>query len=424
LASGFSLPIRGVGSTINAFAPGIGRVHTRDDRNLPETMIQERQDMTVGHGKIGDIETLRAWGVLLVMLQHWLSLPVFQQLESVAWLSARINGGAGVDLFFVVSGFVISREFAARMLAARQGGDALGVMVVFWIRRAWRLLPSAWLWLALCLVLSVVFNTSGAFMSPRSNVEAGIAGFLNVANFRFAETFGSREYGASYVYWSLSLEEQFYLLFPLLLLICGRWTAVVLMGVALYQLFSARDVYMIVLRCDGLALGCLLGMYSARVTLLSAPGRDWGYRCGVLVIGLVLLVSLAVVGGATYGVIRHYWSLHALIALVLVWIACHDHNFLTPGRLLRSVMHYLGARSYALYLAHVPMMMSLKEVMFRNAGVQAWATQHPLLAMVGLLLATLAVAELNFRCVETPLRQHGRGVASRFMQRREQRMSA
>lgn len=376
--------------------------------------------MTQNHpGKIGDIETLRAVGVVLVILQHWCYLPVFKQMSLVSWLSASINGGAGVDLFFVVSGFVISREFAAKMIAAREGGDAVGLMVGFWIRRAWRLLPSAWLWLLLCLVLSFFFNTSGAFMSAESNVGATLAGFLNVANLRYAETFGSGEYGASAVYWSLSLEEQFYLLFPLLLLVCGRFSVGVLVAVALYQLFSVRDLYMIAMRCDGLALGCILGMYSASTSIL-APLSETSvvYRVTVLAVASMLLVSLALVGGSTYRVITHYWSLHSVIALVLVWIASHDQDLLTPARWSRGVMHYLGARSYALYLIHVPMLMALQECLHRYPDFNEWSVAHPLRLWTCLALCTLLLAELNYRIVEKPLRYRGREIAAKFQARR------
>lgn len=74
----------------------------------------------------------------------------------------------------------------------------------FWIRRAFRLLPSAWLWLALILACCLLLNRSGAFGSLSANLAASLAGFLQVANFRFADSFYRYEYGASFVYWSLS----------------------------------------------------------------------------------------------------------------------------------------------------------------------------------------------------------------------------
>src|SRR5690554_7703239 len=105
------------------------------------------------------------------------------------------------------------------------------------------------------LLAAVIFRDSGTFGSIRANLEATVAGVLNIANLRFLDTFMRTEYGASFVYWSLSLEEQFYLLLPLIVLLTRRWLVPVLLLIVLYQLLQERTLAMMVLRCDGLLLG-------------------------------------------------------------------------------------------------------------------------------------------------------------------------
>ncbi len=84
------------------------------------------------------------------------------------------------------------------------------------------MLPSAWLWLAIILASAAFFNSSHVFWSFRANVEAAVAALLDVANFRQIMIFGRFDPGASFPYWSLSLEEQFYILLPFAVFFAGR----------------------------------------------------------------------------------------------------------------------------------------------------------------------------------------------------------
>ncbi|MGL4564580.1 MAG: acyltransferase family protein, partial [Halioglobus sp.] len=163
---------------------------------------------------ITDLDLLRAISVLAIVVHH----ANYNLLE---WSSPALvrfyqyfGGSFGPDLFFAISGFIIARDLVPRLRACNSNKEWLNASLHFWIKRAFRILPSAWFWLALILLLSVVFNSTGAFGSFRANFEATIAGVLQVANFRFAAALGNFHYGASFVYWTLSLEEQFYILFP------------------------------------------------------------------------------------------------------------------------------------------------------------------------------------------------------------------
>src|SRR5690554_933284 len=194
-------------------------------------------------GTIDDIEVLRGVAVIAVLIHHmkenlfpWLTTPLDPRgLDLQLWW--------GVDLFFVISGFVITRS-ALPALHQSTADKALfwRTTISFWTRRAWRLLPSAWLWLVLTLLLSIGFNQSGVFGSPATNLQAALADMLQYANARFADSFMVYDYGASFVYWSLSLEQQFYLLFPLLIFISRRWLAVVMIAVVIIQLPLERNI--------------------------------------------------------------------------------------------------------------------------------------------------------------------------------------
>src|SRR5271168_83153 len=132
--------------------------------------------------RIDDIEVLRGLSVLMILASH-----LRQSLIpwGVPWwdhiIKYYFDLWPGVDLFFAISGFVIARTLLPSLAASPHPART---MAAFWVRRFWRLIPSAWTWLGVILIASVVFNRSGAFDAFHTNFESVIAGMLSVANFR------------------------------------------------------------------------------------------------------------------------------------------------------------------------------------------------------------------------------------------------
>ncbi len=156
-----------------------------------------------GHGLRPDVEGLRAVAVVAVVLHH-------------AHVGGFSGGYVGVDVFFVLSGFLITGLLGREI--ERSGRIALAA---FYARRARRLLPAA------VLVLVVTVLASAVLLPPlqaRQVALDGVAAAVYVANYRFAAAstdYLSPETDPSPLqhYWSLAVEEQFYLAWPLLLLI-------------------------------------------------------------------------------------------------------------------------------------------------------------------------------------------------------------
>ena len=201
-----------------------------------------------------DIEILRAIAVLSVIAHH---AAVNLVTKSPIWLrdlTHMFNGGAGVDLFFVISGFVIGRSYVSKM-AFSEPNTHFTVTKSFFIRRAFRIYPLAWTWLAITLLATYFFNSSGVFGSVTANIEATIAGVFQFANYRFEQTFMRKEYGASFVYWSLSLEEQFYIALPLVMVVFKRFALPVLAILLAYKLYIID--YHLGFRYEGLLMGVI-----------------------------------------------------------------------------------------------------------------------------------------------------------------------
>lgn len=370
--------------------------------------------------RIEDIELLRGIAVLFVVVHH-------ANINLITWTTPALTrfytyfgGWVGVDLFFAISGFVIARDLVPRLQSNRDNPSALRVTLSFWTRRAWRLLPSAWLWLAVVLVATLAFNRSGVFGTFKANFEATVAAVLQVANVRFAEAFMQWEYGASFVYWSLSLEEQFYLLFPFLILLSRRLLPYVLLGLILLQIFFSRTLMSMMFRTDALALGILIALWSSHPSykLFRPDGLARGCR-GPMVL-TALLVCLAALGADQLRIVSIRIGMIALLSAALVWIASYGRNFLWTDSTFKRVMTWAGTRSYAIYLIHVPAFFFTREIWYRlYPDQQSFGEQffYPFVLTAGVLIIVLS--EVNYRLIECPLRERGKHIAKRLFEKQE-----
>lgn len=362
-----------------------------------------------------DIEVLRAVAILMTVLVHLDRLIVWNP----AWLSAFHSiffPWGGVDLFFCISGFVITGNLL-RALSTDRGGRFSSFAIPFWTRRIWRILPSAWLWLLIPIGLSLWCNRMGYLGTPALNTVDALAGVGQVANFYFWHCFSMPDghCGIDRVYWSLSLEEQTYILLPLLLFFFKQRTVIgFLVALIAVQLFLNRPAlsFLWYARTDSIALGVLLALTrnGAWYGALEPKSLTRPILGGVVL--AVCCILLGMLSGA-FAFISFRTGLIALLSASTVWIASYGKGYtLAEGRLKR-VLVYLGARSYAIYLIHIPVFRLTPEIWERMVGPWASSASYTVPFVMTALPATLMLAELNYRLVETPLRRYGAGLAER-----------
>ena len=343
------------------------------------------------------IDALRALAVLAVFLYH----------ARVGWMP---GGFLGVDLFFVISGYLITslllREF-------RRGGHVeLGR---FWLRRAKRLLPAVGVVIAATMVLAAIFEPDRV-NELRGDAVASLAYF---ANWHFA--FGDVPYFEQFQrpslfthLWSLSVEEQFYLFWPLIF-------------AAGMKLFGRTR----------LLLGVLAGALGsvALAWILFDPGSDASrvyYGTDTHAVGLLAGVALALVwspielrrhrSGPLVGPILDAVGVLALAYVVLAFLQVHDYDLglyhggylwlaLVTAVLVAALAHpaarlggllgtppalWLGLRSYSFYLWHWPVLA------LTRPGLDVDLPRGVLVPLQ--LVAVLALADLSYRYVELPFR--------------------
>jgi peptidoglycan/LPS O-acetylase OafA/YrhL len=369
-----------------------------------------------------DIEVLRGIAVIYVVIFHAYGNLIPWRSPELSALFVNFGGGSGVDLFFVISGFVIARTLIPKLDACADRRQFWVTSLAFWIRRYWRLLPTAWLWIGIVLLCSVFLNSSGAFGTFKTNFESGLSAILQVANFYLAYTFGTPGgSGALFPLWSLSLEEQFYMLLPVLVLISGRWLPHILIVAVVLQLASSRSgLYEMLLRTDGLLLGVLLAIYSqSRSYAFLEPsilGRNRLLAAPVL---LALFLCLAIIGAESLTSVSHSTSIITLVSTTLVFLASYDQDYIMRKGRAKNVLMWVGSRSYAIYVIHIPAFYLSREIWF-HIGNPTSPKFNP--AYLDQLVITAAIligllSELNYRFIELPLRLKGRKISRRFEER-------
>src|SRR6185503_14529951 len=329
-----------------------------------------------------DLEGLRGIAVALVVMFH-------------AHLLGAVGGFIGVDAFYVLSGFLIT-GLLLRELATKGRLD----LVAFYGRRARRILPAA-------TVAIVVILVAAAFIVapldlPSVAADATASG-LFVGNVLFA--FRATDYFASSTpspflhYWSLGVEEQFYLVWPVLLLLAFRARRLGLVVLAVCVLsFSLSIVltsvqapwafYGLPTRAWQLALGALLALHGpALARLPSAPIAIGGW------LGIVLLgVAAAVLDPTTS--YPGFAALVPTVSVALVILAGGRPG--GPGRLLAvAPLRLLGRISFSLYLYHWPVLVLASVVLGELSPELRWS-------LVGL---SAVVAAASWKLVEEPFRR-------------------
>lgn len=329
----------------------------------------------------------------------------------------------GVDLFFCISGFVISKNLI-REWPYRSIQSYWSQVWRFWVRRFFRIVPTLAVWLLIFLLASRFFNHSENFGPIKPNLNDAKAALLNYSNFHIYQcVIGKSECGPNPVFWSLSLEEQFYLALPLLLLLPRRAVGIIVIVLIISQLPINRLPWqpgvagaLWFVRTDAILLGVLLAYLSStnwhtKATFTLDRFRPW-LRLSTIpfVVGL-MLVPRSGMSVAAGGI--------ALISTGLVFLASFDRQYLAPqGRLLTPLV-WIGSRSFSIYLIHIPVFYIVTEIFFRrssNGGIYKYPISdhpyHPYMALLTISLILL-ISELNYRWIETPLRKIGRDVTEK-----------
>jgi peptidoglycan/LPS O-acetylase OafA/YrhL len=362
-----------------------------------------------------DIEILRAYSILFVLIEH---APAITGIPGIETFRTYMNGWTGVDLFFAISGFVIYRSLHGRIFFGMRTSDAISEIVAFWIRRFWRLAPAAWFWLAMGILVIITYNQQEIGLKF-DNFTDLLASVLNFQNFhRFYCNVNHDVCGRLFPhYWSLSLETQFYLVLPLVVILApARYLTLGLFFLILLQFPIKRpanaDELAWFIRTDALAWGVLIGKLSFLPARSLVEPKFLSSHAARVAFTAFFLFAL--------GTSQYFWresffvGLVALLSALLVFAASFDRKYIARLCGPEAMLVWLGQRSYSVYVAHMLIFKVVREICqaigfydSRSFGRFAY-----LVLAYGL---TLIFAAASYKWIETPLRRRGRAYAADYL---------
>jgi peptidoglycan/LPS O-acetylase OafA/YrhL len=324
-----------------------------------------------------DIQALRGLAILLVLLHHAKVFP---------WLKA---GYLGVDIFFVVSGYLITGVITRALIAGTF------TFKDFYVRRAKRLLPAAYVTFAGTLVLAATLLTAPEMRDFTWQLLGAVTFTANIALWMQTGYFEGAAYLKPLLHvWSLSIEEQYYLLLPAALFYTPKrfWKAALLaitvgslaLCLTLLPLKPGATFYLLPTRAWELALGSLGMLYVEKNTLSVTLARlYWPALTAVLFLPF-FPTSLA-----------HPGMDALIVCMSTLLMIMRNHDALNTGWLVGAFAR-LGNISYSLYLVHWPLFAFAANI---------WVSPVPATVRMGLMLLALLLASLLYRYVEQPFRR-------------------
>lgn len=362
-----------------------------------------------------DIELLRSVGIIFVVVSHLHNLfPWYDKSESrLAAFYDHFGLWTGVDLFFCVSGFIITKTIMDKLLPGHTTKDFFSFAIPFWVRRIYRLWPSAWFWLSFTTIATVAFNQTGVFGEPFKAILYQVYAMLNIANLYGFECSKVASCGNNQVFWSLSLEEQFYWIFPIaLFFIRGNKFIVVMLLIALIQIPLDRGGHFSgFIRTDAISLGVVIGYLSRKDYYSYFEPNNMSKFYFKYTIPLVLILMLALLG--TWKTVFVSWStgIVAIVSAILVWLASYNKGYLFGNGLIKTLAEIIGARSYTLYLTHIPAFYSAIELIHRYESYSGKSLGHNHYAyLIVAALVMVMFTELSHRLIEKPCHNYGRRI--------------
>ena len=348
-----------------------------------------------------DVQGMRAIAILLALVYH-AGVPGFS------------GGYVGIEVFFVISGFVIT----GLLLREREGTGRTSLRS-FYGRRARRIIPAATL--VIIVTVIVTYHSLGPLVGHQTAVDGQWAAlFLANVHFEAVHTnylVAQAPPSPLLNYWSLGVEEQFYIVYPTLFLLIGWWTrkgsfrarlTVVLVAVivasytfsVVYTSVNAQGAYYSLLtRSWELALGALIAVHGRHLQRIP---KTWAAATTWIGLAAILISSVTLTGSSVYP--------GALVAIptfgaALVVAGGAPAPAWGVERLLRRrTFQFLAAISFPLYLWHWPIL----EIAAQRQG----ETSLPVWDNIGLLLFAGVLATLTYYFFENPIR-HARFLARR-----------
>jgi peptidoglycan/LPS O-acetylase OafA/YrhL len=320
--------------------------------------------------RVKALDGVRGAAILMVVVYHFFGVqaPDHPTIVGLVIYHSFALLWCGVDLFFVLSGFLITG-----ILLDTKG--AANYFSVFYARRALRILPLYYA-AVFALFVAVPFAAARAGLAwPRIAPGEQVWYWLHISNWRTA--FHPGIYIEANHFWSLAIEEQFYFVWPAIVLICSRRGLMRLCIASILGCFLLRNLpvfqtlnaqypsylnRMTPFRVDSLLFGACSALIVRDARWSAIAQRHWrtAFVLGLAGIAIAVASGRSTASNTASMTGLGYTSLALTFAAVLLYVFWHNGSSCPVPRLCRSpVMTHLGKHSYAIYVVHLPLALHL-----------------------------------------------------------------
>lgn len=363
-------------------------------------------ESTLKQQRIPELDGLRGIAILLVISFHYLNNQLVGSTEFTGKFLGKITsfGWVGVDLFFVLSGFLIGS------ILLRNKGSR-NYFSSFYLRRLVRIIPNYYLLLFIFMTITAVPWFTGNYFLTGNNVLPSWSYFAMIHNFYMANL-ANLENDAMSVTWSIGIEEQFYIVFPFVVyFLKDQWLPFILV-IAIVAASFLRGGYQswippyVQLQCrmDAISFGALVAWVNHRydVTILA---KKYFWVLLICIAADIAVCGFLLIKFNDLGVAKN--TLFAMVfAILLVFALTFADSWY--GTLLRNkILVWIGTISYSLYLFHYLILGLLHHFTSNGNGIGINTTKDVIVSLAAFLV-TIVFSWLVFRLLETPMVNWGK----------------
>lgn len=347
-----------------------------------------------------EINRLRAIAVLLVLVDHFQSMVRYVVIQG----RTIADFWVGVDLFLVISGFVVTSAFYTSYI---KDGYNISIIYKFYYKRFYRIVPAMLMVLGVNVGLYYLLKSFGYVDSWALDSTSRLKGVASILSFTANLFYGQKDvlppFDLGY-FWSISLEWQFYCIFPLIIYFSLKnWRDRLLsLGSLLFLMIALRYNGIIssgLLRYDGFIIGVIIFFidFSLRDKIGNVSRANFLNKLYLLILIWVLLIMPSILSGAIL------FTILAVLSGCVLYLCSLDAGYLSYGRYINTFLDYIGNRSYLIYLTHMTSFLIVRATCyFMHFDITVGGIKKTCFLLVLYLLIQVFIIELLAKYIEKP----------------------
>lgn len=307
---------------------------------------------------VKEIQALRCWAIIFVIVNH-LNMIIPSNYQHLYTKFRQIfHTSSGVELFFVIAGYFLMQYLSRQNLYIINEKGKFYLNLI--IKKVKRLSPALYFWAIVILLMSVITNNQELWLKPSIMIQKFLATLSYLRNFEEVERESLFRFS-----WAVSLEFQFFAIFPIIYLILGKYKTILLsIGLCIlmtFYRFGGEHFWWF--RFDGMLYGVLcyclvndvIGIDNLKKLLKVS-------KISVFFISLILLLELAAVFMYLINFPILKSSIASILSCLMLILALSNRNFFYPTiPIIKNVILWVGDRSYSLFCCHIPAWFIVKQ---------------------------------------------------------------